>query len=217
MGGEPVHLHSPPVLERVLGSSRAYEASRRLIGAQREMELLRDRVIRPRPGLRVLDFGCGNGRLVRFLQEVDSVGVDSNPAYISAAQAELGSPRARFVCGDVFHLDELGIEPVDVVVCLGVLHHLDDETVTRGLGAAHGLLRAGGHLVTMDPCFEPNQHASARVLMALDRGRFVRHPSDYRRLVEPIAGPVAQQIWSDVYRFPYTHCVQEARKVPAAA
>lgn len=205
------------VLDRLLAPSQAYEASRRAIGAFREMELLRDRVIMPQPGMRILDFGCGNGRLVRFLPAVEYVGVDSNPSYIEAAQAEQRSPQARFICGDVFHLDRLGIDPVDVVVCLGVLHHLDDDTVARGLASAHDLLRPGGRLVTMDPCFEPTQGSTARVLMALDRGRFVRHPSDYRRLVEPAFGAVDQQIWSDVYRFPYTHCVQQAAKAAKAA
>ncbi len=200
------------VLERVLASPLAYEASRRTIGAHREMELLRDRVIHPRPGLRVLDFGCGNGRLVPFLPTVDYVGVDSNPSYIRSAEADHGSAHARFICGDVFDLDALGTGPVDVVVCLGVLHHLDDETAGRGLASACDLLEPGGRLVTMDPCFEPSQRAVARVLMALDRGRFVRHPNDYRRLVEASFGAVDQEIWSDVYRFPYTHCVQQATK-----
>lgn len=208
------HGYSLPVrvLERVLASSQAYEASRRFIGAYREMELLRDRVIRPEPGLRVLDFGCGNGRLVRFLPGVEYIGVDSNPSYIEAASREHTTPGTTFICGDVFQLDTLGIQPVDVVVCLGVLHHLDDDTAGRGLASASELLRPGGRVVTMDPCFEPSQRSTARVLMALDRGRFVRHPGDYRRLVGNSFGTVDQEIWSDVYRFPYTHCVQQASK-----
>lgn len=202
------------MLERVLGTSRAYEASRRAIGAFREMELLRSRAIKPQPGMRVLDFGCGNGRLVRFLPGIDYVGVDNNLSYITAARAEHDSDGARFICGDLLRLDELGIDPVDVVVCLGVLHHLDDDTAQRGLASARDLLRPEGRLVTMDPCFEPSQRSTARVLMALDRGRFVRHPGDYRRLAESSFATVDQEIWSDVYRFPYTHCVQQATKAP---
>jgi hypothetical protein len=76
------------------------------------------------------------------------------------------------------------------------------------LESALAMLRPAGRLITMDPCFEPSQPSTARVLMALDRGRFVRHPADYRRLVERAGGQVTQSIWHDVYRFPYTHCIQ---------
>lgn len=200
------------LLDRVLGSSVAYEASRRLIGAHREMERLRDRVIKPVDAIRLLDFGCGNGRLVPFLPTVTYVGVDSNPSYIDAARAEHDRPGVTFICGDVFDLGTFAIEPVDVVVCIGVLHHLDDRTARRALGSARELLRPGGRLITMDPCFEPSQPALARVLMALDRGRFVRHPANYEELVGSTFGAVEQEIWSDVYRFPYTHCVQVATR-----
>lgn len=197
------------VLERLLGGSRVYEFSRRAIGARREMETMIERVIKPQPDHRVLDFGCGNGRLLAFLPPCDYVGVDSNPSYIDDASERLAGPRARFVCGDLLHLDELDLEPVDHVVSIGVLHHLDDETAETAMTSALKILKPGGRISTMDPCFEPDQPSVARVLMAMDRGRFVRHPADYRRLVERAGGSVQrQQIWSDVYKFPYTHCVQ---------
>ena len=198
------------VLERLLESSHAYELSRRAIGAHREMSLLCERVISPKSTDRVLDFGCGNGRLVPFLPNVHYIGVDSNPSYIAAARSKYTATNVEFVCGDLFDLASFEIVPIDVVVCVGVLHHLDDETARRGLRSARALLRPGGRLVTMDPCFEPSQHSIARVLMALDRGRYVRHPSDYRRLVDSSFDDVDQMIWSDVYRFPYTHCIMTA-------
>lgn len=98
-----------------------------MIGAEPEMRHMVDEVVKPTPGMRLLDFGCGNGRLVAFVQGVDYVGVDNNPSYIESAQVEYGGPSARFVCADLNDLASMNIEPVDVVVCVGVLHHLDDE------------------------------------------------------------------------------------------
>jgi SAM-dependent methyltransferase len=179
-----------------------------VIGARNEMRRLVDDVVRPQPGQRLLDFGCGNGRLVPFVPQVEYVGVDSNAGYIDAARAEYGSPSVQFICGDLLKLGSLDIEPIDVVVSIGVLHHLDDAVAEAALKSALAILRPGGRLITMDPCFEPSQHSIARVLMALDRGRFVRHPADYQRLVERAGGSVTQEIWHDIYRFPYTHCIQ---------
>jgi SAM-dependent methyltransferase len=112
------------------------------------------------------------------------------------------------VCGDLLDLAALELERVDLVLSIGVLHHLPDDVAVVALRSALSSLASGGRLITMDPSFEPSQRSTARVLMALDRGKFVRHPADYRRLVEAAGGVVDQQIWHDVYRFPYTHCVQ---------
>jgi len=202
------------ILERVLHKASLYNFSRQLIGASKEMSLLVDRTITGRPIHRVLDFGCGNGRLVPYLPNVEYVGVDNNPHYIDAATAEHAAASATFICADLNDLEALGIPHFDAVISLGVLHHLPDEVAERALAAAVDLLNPGGSLITMDPCFHPDQSSVARVLMAMDRGRFVRHPNDYRRLVESAGLTVEQQIWSDVYKFPYTHCVQVAA-VPA--
>ena len=152
------------------------------------MQRLVDDVVRPQPGQRLLDFGCGNGRLVPFVPQVEYVGVDSNPGYIESARDEYGSPSVEFICGDLLKLGSLGIEPIDVVVSIRVLHHLDDDVAEAALRSALAILRPGGRLITMDPCFEPSQHSIAWVFMALDRGRFVRHPADYQRLVERPVG-----------------------------
>jgi 2-polyprenyl-3-methyl-5-hydroxy-6-metoxy-1,4-benzoquinol methylase len=201
------------VLQAILRHSRAYDLSRRLIGADREMHTVVQSYIRPTPGLDLLDIGCGNGRLLPFLPGVNYVGIDHNASYIETARATHDSSHARFLCGDLgeFPPDEVG--PFDVVVSIGVLHHLDDDTVTSALAAAAKRLRPNGRLITMDPCFEPTQRSIARVLMALDRGKFVRHPADYLRLIAPHVGRIEATTLDDVYAFPYTHLVTESRVV----
>lgn len=201
------------ILERTLKSANVYDASRRLIGASNEMQTLVDRVAKPTADERLLDFGCGNGRLVPFLPPCKYTGVDNNPSYIEAAQQEHGSADVTFVCADVKDLRRLGVSDFDLIISLGVLHHLPDDVAQEALTAALGLLKPGGRMVTMDPCFEPSQHSVARVLMALDRGKYVRHPADYERLIQRAGGTAEQQIWTDVYKFPYTHCVQVVRPV----
>jgi SAM-dependent methyltransferase len=75
----------------------------------------------PRGG-RVLDAGCGPGRVGGFLHEVGHqvVGVDVDPALIAAAEED--HPGPRWLVGDLAELDlpALGIpEPFDAIVCAG--------------------------------------------------------------------------------------------------
>jgi SAM-dependent methyltransferase len=75
-----------------------------------------------RRGSRVLDAGCGPGRVGGHLAEVghDVVGVDVDPELIAAA--ELDHPGPRWLVGDLAELDlpARGIpEPVDAIVCAG--------------------------------------------------------------------------------------------------
>lgn len=198
------------MFERVLRSSIAYEGSRRLIGAHREMEALVEDHIRPESGMRILDLGCGNGRLVPFLHDVEYVGIDHNSSYIKAATERFSGPRVTFFCGEHDGVTPPTFGQIDVIVLLGVLHHLDDAVVRAVLAAAFNHLDPTGRLVTMDPCFEPNQSPIARVLMALDRGKCVRHPADYLRLIERATAATHSTIRSDMYKFPYTHLITES-------
>ena len=71
---------------------------------------------------RVLDAGCGQGRIGGHLSSLghDVVGVDVDPVLI--AEAEKVHPAARWLVGDLAELDltTAGVpEPFDVVVCAG--------------------------------------------------------------------------------------------------
>jgi SAM-dependent methyltransferase len=73
-------------------------------------------------GSRVLDAGCGPGRVGAFLAAAGHtvVGVDADPVLIAAAEAD--HPGPRWIVGDLAELDlpAVGItEPFDAVVCAG--------------------------------------------------------------------------------------------------
>ncbi|TFV88042.1 class I SAM-dependent methyltransferase [Blastococcus sp. CT_GayMR16] len=75
-----------------------------------------------RRGSRVLDAGCGPGRVGAYLAEVghDVVGVDVDPELIAAAESD--HPGPRWLVGDLALLDlpSVGIsEPFDAIVCAG--------------------------------------------------------------------------------------------------
>ncbi len=171
-----------------------------------------DEHVRPRAGERLLDIGCGTGDLSRLVPELEYVGVDHNPSYVNDGPVSAGHDRPRFVHADLAALSSLEIGTFDVAVAIGVVHHLDDELAERVVRAVHDKLRDGGRFVCIDPAFHPEQRSVARVLMALDRGRFVRHPGDYERIVSSAFTRTERTVRHDLNPFPYTHCVVEASR-----
>ncbi len=103
-------------------------------------------------GSRVLDAGCGPGRVGGYLHAAghEVVGVDIDPVLITAAEAD--HPGPTWLVGDLAELDlpAAGIdEGFDVVVCAGnVMTFLDPDTRQAVLSRFAAHLREGGRVVT---------------------------------------------------------------------
>jgi SAM-dependent methyltransferase len=85
-------------------------------------------------GLKVLDLGCGTGRLLAALKPSVGVGVDLSPAMIEVARAE--HPHLAFVVGDIEAPTVLaGLEgPFDIIVLSDTIGFLIDcEETLRAL------------------------------------------------------------------------------------
>ncbi len=102
-------------------------------------------------GARILDAGCGPGRVGGRLAELghDVVGVDVDPVLIAAAEAD--HPGPRYVVSDLAELDlpAAGIEEgFDVIVSAGnVMTFLAPSTRQAVLGCLRDHLRDGGRIV----------------------------------------------------------------------
>jgi SAM-dependent methyltransferase len=107
-----------------------------------------------RPGMRLLDVGCGPGSITIGLATAvapgEAVGIDANADSVAAATqlaADRECPNARFVVGDAYAL-LYGGDEFDAVFMHAILQHLHEPAAA--LGEAYRVLRPGGPVAVAD-------------------------------------------------------------------
>jgi len=170
-------------IQDILDVPSVYALFRRLFGLDQFLQDLVDNEIKPSPGSRILDIGCGNGDLYKFLGDVDYVGIDSNRDCITRANSQFGT-NATFLYADLAHFDITTLGTFDHIVGVGILHHIDDEACKQLFSLMRETLNENGSAITADPCFHPQQQLLNRFIVSIDRGQYVRHYDAYRYLAE---------------------------------
>ncbi|HYJ79506.1 MAG TPA: methyltransferase domain-containing protein, partial [Longimicrobiaceae bacterium] len=106
------------------------------------MHLVRDAVAELRPQ-RLLDVGCGDGRMLEMLRGVVPVRVGVDPSERAIRFAQAFNPDAECVVGTA--ADVPGT--FDVVTCVETLEHIPDAVLASFVAALAGKLGPGGVLV----------------------------------------------------------------------
>jgi SAM-dependent methyltransferase len=180
------------------------------MGAHRFRRRFVDEFVRPFVSATVLDIGCGPADILAYLPEVNYFGFDISDAYIARANSRFGE-LGKFQCKALTSADLEKMPSFDIVLLLGVLHHLDDEVAMGVLHLANQALRPEGRLLTFDPCFEQGQNFIARFLIGIDRGQNVRTQVGYASLVSAVFESPRVEVRHNAW-IPYTHCFLECTR-----
>jgi cyclopropane fatty-acyl-phospholipid synthase-like methyltransferase len=170
-----------------------------------------DTYVRPNPRDRVLDIGCGPGDLLNFLPDVFYFGFDQDPFYIESAKKRFGN-RGTFYCRAVSRDAFPGDSNFDIIIAMGILHHLNDEEARQLFELAHHLLKPDGRLITYDGCYTKDQSGLTRFILGIDRGKHVRDESGYKKLAGPGFSNISTCIRGDLLNIPYTIIIMECKK-----
>jgi SAM-dependent methyltransferase len=125
------------------------------------------------PG-RILDLGCGDGRLTALVLEARpgvhaAVALDSSPAMLDRARERFRhEPRVEVVEGDL--ADPItGFGAFDVVVSGFAIHHLVDERKVALLHEIASRLRPGGVYANLEVVASPTPELHAEFRRAIER------------------------------------------------
>jgi trans-aconitate 2-methyltransferase len=118
-------------------------------------------LVRPRPGMRVVDLGCGTGELTRLLHERlgarETLGIDRSPAMLAKSEG-FAAPGLRFAAGDLEALP--AVAAWDLVFSNAAFHWVPDHPAL--LARLTAALLPGGQLAFQVPAnFD---HASHRLV-----------------------------------------------------
>ncbi|MEA3339144.1 MAG: class I SAM-dependent methyltransferase, partial [Chloroflexota bacterium] len=142
---------------------------------------------------RVLDVGCGNGRLALLLNRerpgATYLGLDAEPALVWAARAQANrftNVAAEFHVADITQLDiahwTLDIDNWSLITCLATLHHIPSFSLrTRVLRDMAGLLYPGGRLILSTWQFLENERMRRKIVdwAEIDIAVEALEPGDY--------------------------------------
>lgn len=198
-------------LQRWLTFPRLYNMFQDAIGGNAFRRKFIRNSVRAKAGDKVIDIGCGPAQILPWLPQVEYLGLDANSACIASAE-RTHSSKGTFVVGDTTSLwNDPRFRDADIVMGLGILHHLDDEEALHCLRFAHRALKAGGRFVCFEACWVSQHGFLSRYIMSRDRGQNIRTERAYRHL----AGSVFQNVhsWVDMkpLRIPYVMVVLECK------
>lgn len=117
------------------------------VGRRRILEQLIRREVRPPPGARILEIGCGTGHNLEMLGRFGAVeATELNDSARTLASARLGRPVERAALPD---LSMVGDERFDLIALLDVLEHVSDDRAA--LQSIRPKLKPGGKLLVTVP------------------------------------------------------------------
>ncbi len=160
-------------INKFLNFSILYKMFSCLIGANKFYSICANEYFKAEKCFRVLDIGCGTADILNFLPAVEYVGIDMNDNYIQSAIKQYGD-KGTFLCKKIGK-DTLSFDyKFDLIMAIGVLHHLCDDDAASLFKVAKQYIDQSGRIITIDPCFEEKQSKVVKFIFSQDRGKFIR-------------------------------------------
>ncbi len=158
-------MQSKSILYKILSYPLFYDIFVKLIAKKGGRQKFVDNYLKPFPGMKIVDFGCGPGSIIEYLPEqMEYVGVDAEKNYIDSAINKYGEI-GKFICEDILSFSPKEVNYFDIAIAIGLLHHLNDEESEKLINTANRVLKPGGRLVNLDNIYIKNQSFFSRFII----------------------------------------------------
>jgi SAM-dependent methyltransferase len=194
-------------LRSVLALPLVYRLAMWAVGGHNFRHWFIDNILALKPGQKVVDIGCGPADILNELGTVDYIGLDTSEAYVDAARRRYGE-RGAFISGNVESwAADPRIQDADLVLCYGVLHHVDDDEAKKIVQMARQCLKSGGRFVFFEPSYLLWQSRWSVFMMSRDRGQSIRTEQGWKALVSDVFPRTVTNIVSNFNRIGYTNVI----------
>lgn len=177
--------HNDDGIAKMLDFPNVFNLWQIISGSENAKRKIISEYVRPFKGARILDIGCGTGVALEYIVEevkdIEYVGYDINSKYINFAK-EKYKLKGRFYNSRVDKFNGL-TNYFDLVMSLGVLHHLDDDESKILISSAKDSLKTDGCFILGEPVWTDQQGYFEKFLMKRDRGQNIRNEASYLRLL----------------------------------
>jgi SAM-dependent methyltransferase len=205
-------MESNSGLKRLLKSAIGYGLFQNIVGSDRSTQQLVDTYLGDTTGLEIVDIGSGVSHILEFIRPAKYTAIEPNISYLDSASNKFKNrvTPVNLGVGDP-RLEDLSLK-ADVVLILGVLHHLDDSLSKECLRLAKRCLRdKNSKVLILEAALTPKQNLIARLLIKNDRGKNVRTREGYEGLIKSEFESYSSEIRTDLLNIPYTHFISTAR------
>lgn len=158
-----------------------FEIFEKLFGADTQKKIIYRQAFRN--GKKLLDFGCSTGNTTAAFLDFDYTGIDLDQTCIKYAKERWSKySNVKFVCQDIFKRP-FKKSSFDFVLFAGTGHHIEDRLFIPIVKELVEVLKTGGEIWFYD-ILKPSKSSpwTAKVLAALDRGRYIRSMSQYQHI-----------------------------------
>jgi 2-polyprenyl-3-methyl-5-hydroxy-6-metoxy-1,4-benzoquinol methylase len=191
------------IINRLLGVASIYDLFQVAIGGYTARRQTIVDAVGSRSSLSVLDLGCGTGIASQWLNCKHYTGIDLDPGYLDRAKS-LNSKDCLFVLGCAQDVSTLVRDrKFDIILMIGILHHLKFEDCAPLLHDVAGLLNDGGQLIGMEPSFFVGQSWLTRTITQMDRGKNILHQEEWEQLLSECFPHTDVRVTSNLMRIPY--------------
>lgn len=193
-------------LSQVFDRPKLYELFQSIVSRHGTLDTVKNEIVKPDQIKSVLDFGCGIGNHSELFKSAHYLGIEPLEACVAVANEKYASSMVEFKMGNHLDLKSLPVSSFDLVIAIGVLHHIDSEVFIEFVKEAFRILKPGARLTTFDPVFHKEQSKMSEWIVKQDRGSWVRTESEYLEIIQSnFQGIIDTKIYSKLLRIPYDH------------
>ena len=130
----------------------------------------------------ILDIGCADGiflEKVNLPKSIKYIGIDLESVFIKEANLKYKKRNIKFFCKSIENININDYPKKTLIIMAGVVHHLPNNIILNFIDKL-----GGRSIICIDGFYHKKQNLISRILLFLDRGKFIRTLIGYKKILK---------------------------------